>query len=205
MHNFFELMKLTEKDSDSEKLHATSIYLHDTDSILWKGYPHIYANMRVVLEAISDFIIEKDIGIKVHVVKKQYMSYEDLKDYIDKIENGNLKYEELYGKEFKVKEGMFALEKKIKLVEGCFDQADRSLKNWGLIDLKDVLNKHAHCIKLPRDLSKGFQNRFNFMKLFHDTIYKGFIEMHYPNVKIKDYIEPRADELVNIVKLYNNL
>ena len=190
-----------EKDRDTiVSLYKLGLFMQEMETEIWNGYPYIYANMRVLIEELMNFFIKRKLKISIIEGCGGNKWLEDVKDGRKDFQEGST----LYVK----KKSEFNLKRKIELVTICLTQSARErgveLSSWWLQNWRAELNQTNHHIFLPiEDAVNGFNNRFQLIQEFHDTIYKDLVKMYFDKT-VPPYLGPSEEDLKKIVSKYND-
>lgn len=210
--NFNLIIELSSKYLNSPKyvknkdsllnLYKLGLVMQELESELWDGYPYIYANMRVLIEEIMNFFIEKELKIVIEEGNgEEYMSSDGIDQWIKGIKEGAIT--SWRRQTIRVEKSTFNLFKKIELLLACFSQKGIDLLGWELHVWRKQLNDTNHNFFLPaKETEKGFEKRFKLLGKFHNLIYRKLVKMYF-RMDVGDYQEPTEDELVIIASKYN--
>ena len=203
-NNFFELVNVTANNPRFRDLYILGLYLQEIDTMLWSGFPHIYANYRNLLEGIMNFMIKNDLRIEIKEgADSQNMTGEDFNQWISQVRRDKIPWESLRDSTMFVKENDFKFYHKIDLVESYCRYMQFDISKWSLHGQRKTMNILVHHIALPKDTVLGFRKRFELMRDFHDVIYRDFMKMHSQS-SVGDYVFPTDSELKRIADLYNS-
>ena len=215
-NNFSLLVQLSAKYKDDPNytknkdsivyLYSIGLFTQELESELWNGYPYVYANIRVLIEEIMNFFVEKELRLSIiEGYGEGFMTSDDVFQWIKDIKESHDVPK--VGSQLKVEKSALNLKRKIDLVIICLNDRARErgidLSNWELQKWRDQLNQTNHNILLPtKDAIKGFENRFQLFHWFHDTIYKDIVRMYFHKM-VPNYRWPSKEELSEIASKYN--
>ena len=215
-NNFSLLVQLSAKYKEDPKyiknrdslvyLYNIGLFMQELESELWSGFPYIYANMRVLIEEIMNFFVEKELKLSIiEGFGEGFMSSDEVYQWLKDIREGEK--EPKIDTQLKVEKSAFNLKRKIDLVIICLKNRARGrgidISSWELQKWRDQLNQTNHNILLPtKDATKGFENRFQLLRWFHDTIYKDIVKLYF-HVNVPKYLGPSEEELNEIASKYN--
>ena len=209
-NNFYELVRVTANRPETRELYILGLYLQNIDTMLWNGFPHIFANYRNLLEGIMNFMIKNDLqltikeGTKEEGTKELNISNEEFTKWIRQVCQGEIPWGSLKNSTVFVREDYYKFYHKIDLVESYCKRHNFDISRWDLHNQRKRLNTLVHNISLSKDEESGFRMRFELMKDFHGLIYKDFMKMHTKYTTVGDYIFPSDSELKRIVGLYDS-
>lgn len=214
-YNFAELVNLTQHGiikNNPEKLREIFVYANDIESQLWEGFPYVYSNMRLVIEAFCDYVIDC-IGLskeKIIVDKTDGMTKIELINYLSDIHKNNKEgiYKRLSsGKDLLIKKrDAYTLEVKIDIIQYFFEEVGVNTSQWALDTYRIGLNKFVHEMYLlkPDDektVVEKYQDAFKVMQIFYDYLCRDFIYALL-KVRITKYVAPTQEEMVDIIEKY---
>lgn len=223
--NFKDMIEVSELLSNDnalsgrkKKMKDIGIFAQCLDNQLWDGHPYIFPNFRLLLESFCDLILEEDLRINVKYDSDNGISIDEFKTILQEdlrlVRGGgqsNKIIEMLPNKQLVLRSKYdYTFYIKHTIIECVFDELGYRSKDWGFHFLRDQTNERTHKIYLlERDktytLKQYYDVIFDIMKLFHDGIYKFYMENLVSDscgIVIEKYQKPDQNELESIIREY---
>lgn len=214
-YNFAELVNLIQDrkiNKNPEELRKIFIYANDIESQLWEGFPYVYPNMRLIIEAFCDYVIDC-IGLskeKIVVDTANGMTKNELIKYLYETHKNNKEgiYKRLSSGEALLvkKRGAYTFEVKIDIIQYFFEEVGVDTSHWMLDTYRVGLNKFVHELYLlkPNDkktVLEKYQDAFKVIQIFYDYLCRDFIYVLL-KIRINEYATPTQEEMVDIIGKY---